>query len=43
MSTVNFFVEEFKTQSDKIIFGLCDDEDNKPAYIDDNESNKYLK
>ena len=43
MSIVNFFVEECKTQSDKIIFGLCDDEDNKPAYIDDDESNKYLK
>lgn len=40
MCGVNFFVEESKSISNQQTFGLCDDENNKPAYIDENIENR---
>lgn len=36
---INFFIEEKKTHSNRKIFGLCDDDNDSPAYIDNDLSN----
>lgn len=41
--TVNFFGEENKTHSNKSVFGICDDENTLPAYLDEDLSNKDSK
>lgn len=41
--TINFFIEESKTYSNKVVFGLCDDDNDLPAYIDDDVANKNSK
>lgn len=41
--TINFFIEESKTQSKRDVFGLCDDDNSQPAYIDEDIANKNGK
>ena len=41
--TINFFIEESKTHSNKNVFGLCDDDNSQPAYIDEDIANKNGK
>ena len=41
--TVNFFGEESKTHSNKSVFGICDDDNTLPAYLDEDLSNKDSK
>jgi len=41
--TVNFFGEENKTHSNKRVFGICDDDNTLPAYLDEDLSNKDSK
>ena len=41
--TINFFIEESKTHSNKNVFGLCDDDNSQPAYIDEDITNKNGK
>lgn len=43
MRRIEFFIEEKKSHSNENIFGLCDDEDNLPAYIDEDVTNKESK
>ena len=43
MRGIEFFIEEKKSHSCKDIFGLCDDNDEKPAYIDEDVANKNSK
>lgn len=40
---IDFFIEETMSHSSKEVFGLCDDNDEKPAYIDEDVANKDLK
>ena len=40
MRRVEFFIEESKYHTQKEIFGLCDDDNNLPAYIDEEVANK---
>ena len=41
--TIDFFREESKTHSNKSVFGICDDENPLPAYLDEDLSNKDSK
>lgn len=41
--TVNFFGEESKTHSNKSVFGICDDDNTLPAFLDEDLSNKDSK
>lgn len=43
MRGIDFFIEEKKSHSNKDIFGLCDDDNKEPAYIDDDLKNKDSK
>jgi hypothetical protein len=40
---IDFFKEEHKTHSNKELFGLCDDDNDLPAYIDEDLGNKDSK
>ena len=39
---INFLQENFKTESSRKEFGLCDDIPNSPAYIDENDRLKWI-
>ena len=41
--TIDFFGEESKTHSNKSVFGICDDDNTLPAYLDEDLSNKDSK
>lgn len=41
--TIDFFREESKTHSNKRVFGICDDDNTLPAYLDEDLSNKDSK
>lgn len=41
--TIDFFREESKTHSNKSVFGICDDDNTLPAYLDEDLSNKDSK
>lgn len=43
MRRIDFFLEESKTHSNKCVFGLCDDDNEMPAYIDEDFENKDSK
>ncbi len=43
MRRIEFFIEEKKSHSCEDVFGLCDDENNLPAYIDEDVTNKESK
>lgn len=43
MRGIEFFIKEKKSHSNKDIFGLCDDDNKEPAYIDDDLKNKDSK
>lgn len=40
---IDFFNKEHKTHSNKEVFGLCDDDNDLPAYIDEDLGNKDSK
>ena len=40
---IDFFKEEHKTHSNKEVFGLCDDDNDLPAHIDEDLGNKESK
>lgn len=39
---INFFDAGCKTESKKLVFGLCDDIPNSKAYIDEADTNKWI-
>lgn len=43
MLTINFFDYNNRQRTKREFFGLCDDDDKKPAYIDADLSNKDIK
>ena len=43
MPTINFFAPYHKQETSAPLFGLCDDDDESPAYIDEILSNKDSK
>ena len=43
MRGIEFFIEKEKSHSCKDVFGLCDNNDEKPAYIDEDVANKDSK
>lgn len=43
MRGIDFFLVEKTSHSSKDVFGLCDDNDEKPAYIDEDVANKDSK
>lgn len=43
MRRIIFFIEESKKHSNKDVFGLCDDNNDLPAYIDEDYGNKESK
>lgn len=43
MRTIDFFEEKNKQSTNQALFGLCDDVEGQPAYIDTDLSNKNVK
>ena len=39
---INFFVNRCKDQTNRKLFGLCDDRPNQRAYLDENDGTKWI-